>query len=102
MNKIYKVIILFLFLGTALSSCLLTDSSSGKQTKGTVKYIELEGGFYGIITDENESLDPINLGAVFQSDGKRIEFTYKVRSDLVSFHMWGKIVELQSVKEINN
>lgn len=66
--------------------------------KGTVRYISLEGGFYGIISDKNENFDPINLPKVYQIDGKRIIFTYKERRDLASFHMWGKIIEIIEIK----
>jgi inhibitor of cysteine peptidase len=69
-------------------------------TNGTVKYISLEGGFYGIITDKNEHLDPINLSKEFQVDGKRVTFRYIIRTDLASFHMWGAIIEIIEIKEM--
>lgn len=67
-------------------------------TKGTIKFIPLEGGFYGIITSTNEKLDPINLPKEFQKDGLKISFSYNERNDLYSFHMWGKIIELTKIK----
>lgn len=66
--------------------------------KGSVKYISLEGGFYGIISDKNENFDPINLPKEFQKDDLKILFSYKERNDLYSFHMWGKIIELTEIK----
>lgn len=32
---------------------------------GTVKYIDLEGGFFGIIGDSGKNYDPINLSEEF-------------------------------------
>ncbi|MFZ5946955.1 MAG: hypothetical protein ACOYU5_03195 [Stygiobacter sp.] len=66
--------------------------------KGKVKFISLEGGFYGIISDKNENFDPINLSKEFQKDDLKILFSYKERNDLYSFHMWGKIIELTEIK----
>lgn len=66
--------------------------------KGTVKYISLEGGFYGIISEMNEKYDPINLPKEFKKDGLKILFSFKERNDLANFHMWGKIIELTEIK----
>lgn len=67
---------------------------------GTVRYIDLEGGFYGIITANNGHWDPINLTSEFKVDGLRVEFKAKIRNDLGSYHMWGTIIELISIKKL--
>ncbi|MFX0042981.1 MAG: hypothetical protein ACFE8L_08725 [Candidatus Hodarchaeota archaeon] len=64
---------------------------------GTIIYLNIEGGFYGILSDDGEHYDPINLPIEYQIDGLRISFIAKERSDLLSFHMWGRIVELISI-----
>lgn len=80
-------------------SCSSLESDV-KFTKGTVQYISLEGGFYGIKTDDNKSLDPLNLSKKFQVDGKRIYIKYIEKKETVSFHMWGTIVEIIEIKEL--
>lgn len=94
----------FLFIiGILFISCeAVTINNVGilSSASGTVKYISLEGGFYGIITDGNKNLDPVNLPEEFQVDGKRIKFDYKPTKDQVSFHMWGLIVELSNIKSL--
>lgn len=91
-----------LFLILTCVSCSGTESSDSqvKTSIGTVKYISLEGGFYGIVTDDDKHLDPLNLPKEFQTDGKRISFTYVEKKNMASFHMWGTIVEILEVKEI--
>ncbi len=98
-HKILVLPLLFFLFGFG---CFGSESEKSNMefTFGTVKYIDLEGGFYGIITDDNKRLDPINLAKEFQTDGKRIMFKYKEKKDLVSFHMWGTIVEILEIKEI--
>jgi len=69
-------------------------------TSGIVKYITLEGGFYGIIGDDGVNYDPINLPDNFRIDGLKVFFTAIKREDLGSFHMWGIIIEITSIQLI--
>ena len=96
-NTIKNIIIIILTLVAISCSSL---ESEVRFTTGTVKYISLEGGFYGIITDDNKSLDPLNLSKEFQTDGKRIYFKYIEKKEMASFHMWGTIVEIIEVREL--
>ncbi|MFX1535864.1 MAG: hypothetical protein ACFFDI_16740 [Promethearchaeota archaeon] len=67
---------------------------------GTVKFMDLEGGFFGIITDEGKHYDPINLESDYQIDDLRVRFKAKIRDDLGSFHMWGTIIEIIWIEKI--
>jgi inhibitor of cysteine peptidase len=90
--------LLIIIFAIILLGCTSNSTENLPLAKGTVKYISLEGGFYGIITDKNEHYDPINLSKEFQVDGKRVIFSYKERKDLASFHMWGIIIEIIEIK----
>jgi inhibitor of cysteine peptidase len=70
---------------------------------GTIVYVDLEGGFYGIIRDSNPilGLDPINLPREFQEDGLRVWFKVRLRPDIISFHMWGFMVEILEIEKLN-
>ena len=94
-----KNLITFLFLAAIIISCSATDPTTN-YTIGTVKHLTFEGGFYGIVTDDGKSLDPLNLSKEFQTDGKRILFKYIEKSDMASFHMWGEIIEIIEIKEL--
>jgi len=69
-------------------------------TSGIIKYITLEGGFYGIIGDDGVNYDPINLPENFRIDGLRVILTAIKREDLCSFHMWGIIIEIINIQLI--
>ena len=69
---------------------------------GTVKYIELEGGFYGIQTDEGEDYFPINLADEYKEDGLKIIFKMKSRTDIFTTVMWGKTVEIVEIAKADN
>ncbi len=67
---------------------------------GTVKFIDLEGGFYGIVGDDNKQYDPMNLDQTYQKDGLRVRFQAKIRQDIASIHMWGKIIEITKIEKL--
>lgn len=71
-----------------------------KYGTGTVVYISIEGGFYGIITDDYEKYDPTNLDEDFEIDGLRVQFAVRLRRWTGSIHMWGMIVEILYLKPI--
>jgi len=98
MKNITKNIIIAILTIIAISCSSL--ESEVRFTTGTVKYISLEGGFYGITTDDNKNLDPLNLAKEFQVDGKRIYINYVVKKDMASFHMWGTIVEIIEIRTL--
>jgi len=66
---------------------------------GTVVFVALEGGFFGIIDDHQRQWDPSNLPKEFQTDSLRVRFE-GVITDRPTFHMWGRTVELTSIKRI--
>ena len=87
------------------SSC--SPGSSGKalitydngSTIGIVSFVDLEGGFYGIITDKGELHNPVNLHVDFRVDGLRISYKYKTLQNVASIQMWGTSVEILEVRE---
>jgi hypothetical protein len=61
---------------------------------GTVYYVDLEGGFYGILSDDGIQYQPINLATEMQVDGLRVQFSGQVVEDYVGTTMWGTPVEI--------
>lgn len=70
------------------------------KARGTVQFIELEGGFYGIVTDDGKKYLPLTLGEPFQQDGLRVAFTARVRNDMASIYMWGTLVEIVEIEKL--
>ena len=90
------LVVSFLFAG-----CMPGSSPNQFTPIGTVTYIDLEGGFYGLIGYNQENYYPINLPDKFQKEGLKVRFTFKFRDDLANFHMWGRIIEILQIEEIN-
>ncbi len=85
-----------LFLAAALLQ------GSGKIIKGTgkVKFVDLEGGFYGIITEDGHKLLPLNLPDGLKREGTEIWFEAEVEKGAVSTAMWGIPVKLRRVEKM--
>ena len=90
---------LMLFSLITLSGCMLVDKNIVEGT-GTMKYLDFEGGFYGIVADDGQHYDLLNLPSEFEEDGLRVSFRGKIRNDLASFHMWGNIIKLIYIKKL--
>ena len=82
---------------STLDNSSIDDNNELIYGTGTIIYLEIEGGFYGILSDDGEHYDPTNLPIEYQKDGLRISYIAKERSDLLNFHMWGKIIELINI-----
>ena len=79
---------------------LITDDNGS--TIGLVSYIDLEGGFYGIITDTGEHHNPINLQVDYQVDSLRINYKYKTLQNVPSIRMWGTPIEILEIQAQSN
>ncbi|MDR3562144.1 MAG: hypothetical protein P4N59_12010 [Negativicutes bacterium] len=69
--------------------------------EGTVKYIALEGGFWGIVSKDGKNYDPINLAEEFKQDGLPVKVE-AVAKDRVGIHMWGTIIEITAISKLEN
>ena len=65
---------------------------------GTVKYLDFEGGFYGIIADDDSHYDPLNLPEGFKIDGLRVIFRAIIKRGFGSYHMWGLVIEIIDIQ----
>jgi inhibitor of cysteine peptidase len=100
MKKAVHIIIALLLVALTVATLVGCGREEAISGTGTVKFVELEGGFYGIVGDDNKQYDPINLDKTYQEDGLRVRFQAKIRQDISSIHMWGTIVELTKIETL--
>lgn len=74
-----------------------TDDANTIVGMGTIEFIDLEGGFYGIISDDDQHYLPVDLPEEYQQDGLRISFTLEESEDAFSIFMWGILVEIVDI-----
>lgn len=66
---------------------------------GNVKYLPMEGGFYGIITDDGQKLLPTNLDKKYRQHNAQV----KVKGKFVkiqTIEQWGKPFEISAIELI--
>lgn len=64
---------------------------------GIIRFINLEGGFYGIITTSGEQYLPLNLPAGFRGDGIGVTFLALEEEGVATIFMWGTPVRIISM-----
>jgi hypothetical protein len=86
----------FLFLSFIVIGCstAVQHESNKDMITGTIIYVELEGGFYGISVNDSEKYYPLNLDASFRQDGLKIRFSYRLAKKVTTTVMWGTPVEI--------
>jgi hypothetical protein len=72
---------------------------------GTVRYVDLEGGFYGITVDKGKQYGtvdfyPINLADPYKVNNSMIRFTGVPQRDIVTTTMWGIPIQIIDVEKI--
>jgi hypothetical protein len=89
---LFSIAVIFLLFNGCIKASL--------EDTGTIKYINLEGGFYGIVSDNGRKLEPVNLKPEFKKDGLRVKFVYSFKKNVTNIHQWGKIIEIISIRKI--
>lgn len=64
--------------------------------KGTVKHLDLEGGFWGIVAENGKEYRPVNMPEQLKHDGEAVVVTLKGVEEEMSLHMWGEPVKVIS------
>jgi hypothetical protein len=110
--RLYLTVVVCLGLGATLAGCQNPASAGGQGpdsqagatalqvVTGTIRFIDAEGGFYGIVTDDGKKLDPVNLPQEFRKDGLRISARVEPLQDRVSMRMWGTPVRIIEFKRL--
>jgi len=57
--------------------------------QGTIRYFDLEGGFYGIVTNKGQKLLPLNLAKEYQQAGAVVEVKGELQQDMMTTQQWG-------------
>jgi len=76
-------------------------SDSVLQGTGTIRYVDLEGGFYGLVAEDGTKYDPTPLPESLRVDGLRVRFR-ATKTDEMTTRMWGTPVEIQRAERIDD
>lgn len=102
-KTLYLTAVMCITIWSMSSGCAIKQKREQENTilrSGTVRFIDLEGGFYGIIGDDGKKYDPVNLSQEFQVDGLPVRFEAKIRGDVASIRMWGTPIEIVKIEKV--
>jgi hypothetical protein len=79
---------------------LVPDTGEPVYSPGTVemicfvRYVGVEGGFWGLVGENGQNYDPLNLPDKLKYGGLRVRFWLRIRNDIATAHMWGAPVQV--------
>ncbi len=104
MKKLALVLLSSIFLTGCSTPAHTADQPAQEKTRqgmieftGTVVYVPIEGGFYGIVAEDGTQYDPKNLPGNMMRDGLKVRVQAQPVHGAVGFHMWGQIVEIINI-----
>ncbi len=68
--------------------------------EGTVVFVNLEGGFFGIVADDGSRYLPDTLPSSCRAEGTRVSFRGFLRQDVSTIQMWGKPLRIVSIQPL--
>jgi hypothetical protein len=95
-----SLVSILLVLSAVVMICGCITTTGGDEVSGTVIYIPLEGGFYGIAGDDGKNYYPVNLEPYYEKNGTRILFTFVPEQDVATTAMWGIPVRITTIKTL--
>lgn len=80
------------------AGCVTEEPRAGMEVSatGTITYIDLEGGFFGIVTDTGEQYLPLYLAEELKVNGTEVTFT-GVTEDAITMQMWGTPIRITEI-----
>lgn len=99
MNKIALLFLLLLFVLLPFRAASAAEPPLTILT-GEVTYVNLSGGFYGIIGDDGNKYQPTNLSHQLRKPGLPVKFTFQPAKNTFSTIMWGTIIDIRSASRL--
>lgn len=65
---------------------------------GFIKYVELEGGFFGIVGEDGKKYFPDYLGQDFKVDGLSVRVQAKPEEQIFGIQMWGTPIKILRIE----
>jgi hypothetical protein len=71
-----------------------------KWQQAKIKYMNIEGPFYGLITHSGDKLLPLNLDKAFKQDGAVVSIQGEKVDNMITIQQWGKPFKITHIKLI--
>ena len=104
---IFSLLILFAGCGGPSDEHLIVSSADFEDEQQEallvveVRWISLEGGFYGLVAEDGARYLPVNLPEEYKKDGLKIKVRGKVKTDVATIYMWGTPLEITEIEVLD-
>ena len=83
------------------AACIATYGSGSAQGDisfvGEVRWISLEGGFFGLVAEDGRKFFPLNLPQEFKKEGLKIRVKGNIKKGIATVQMWGAPFEIREI-----
>jgi hypothetical protein len=97
-NAFSFVSLVFLLTG----ACIANFGTSGAQDEisfvGEVRWISVEGGFFGLVAEDGKKYFPLNLPQEFKKERLKIKVKGNIRKGIATVQMWGAPFEIREIE----
>ena len=95
MKKYFLIAVsIFVLISLTLIACTAGNKTDTITVTGTIKHLDLDGGFHGIVGDDGQNYNPVELNREFQMDGLKVTFQAQILTDRVKTNRWGTPVKI--------
>lgn len=95
-----KMPLSIVFGKSATDKTNIITKGDGIMLQGTVRYMNLEGGFWGIVADNGQKILPKNFPEEYRKDGLRLSFSAQEITGMMTIQQWGTLSNLSNISVI--
>lgn len=96
-NVIFLISLVFVLTGACISSYSVCGAQDEISFLAEVKWISLEGGFFGLVTEDGRKFLPLNLPEEFKKKGLKVRVKGNIKKDIATVQMWGMPFEIREI-----
>ena len=103
--KSWMVIVCLMMIAAAYENAggagvMETPFQDTLEITGTVRFLSEEGGFYGIVGDDGQRYDPLNLASSFAVEGLRVKVRAHIEKGVVTIRLWGRVIRILTIDKL--
>ncbi len=92
-------LLIVLAVAAVATGCIASSGGGGPiSANGTVTYVDLEGGFYGIVTNGGDRYLPLNLPDHLAADTLPVRFEGEIETDVATIQQWGTPLRIRMIE----
>ena len=97
-NAIFLVSFASVLTGACISNLRAGSTEDEISFAGEVRWISVEGGFFGLVTEDGRKFFPLNLPEEFKKEGLKIKVKGNIKKGIATVQMWGAPFEIREIE----